>query len=84
MLSQLKAWTEDGKLREISAVPEGAKLGWDSALVTGTIPEDRTAEVAAGVSKHPTVTYNYQRDHTYNLRFTLDVPPHRDPGQAPR
>lgn len=76
ILSQLEAWTEDGKLREISAVLEGAKLGWDSALVAATVPGDRIVEVAAIVSAHPTVTHNYQRDHEFNLWFTIAVPPH--------
>lgn len=75
VLAQLQSWTEEGKLREISAVLEGSTLGWDSALVAGTVPEERIDEVAAVVSAHPTVTHNYAREHTYNLWFTIAVPP---------
>jgi DNA-binding Lrp family transcriptional regulator len=76
ILAQLNAWSDEGKLREISAVLEGSVLGWDSALVAGTVPEERIDEVAAVVSAHPTVTHNYMREHTFNLWFTISVPPH--------
>ncbi|RMG13858.1 MAG: Lrp/AsnC family transcriptional regulator [Planctomycetota bacterium] len=75
VLAQARAWHAEGKLREVSAVLEGAALGWDSALVAGAVPAERIEEVAAAVNRHPTVTHNYQRDHRYNLWFTIAVPP---------
>ncbi len=75
VLAQLRQWHEEGKLREVSAVLEGSTLGWDSALVAGTVPDERIEEVAAVVSAHPTVTHNYRREHTFNLWFTIAVPP---------
>jgi len=62
-------------LREISAVLEGSLLGHQSALATGTIAEHRIEAVAEIVSAHPTVSHNYLRNHTYNLWFTIAVPP---------
>ena len=62
-------------LREISAVLEGSLLGHQSALATGTIPGKRIEAVAEIVSAHPTVSHNYLRNHTYNLWFTIAVPP---------
>jgi siroheme decarboxylase len=75
VLEQLQSWSEEGKLREISAVLEGSRLGYDSALVAGTVAEADIERVADLISQHPTVTHNYQRDHTYNLWFTIAVPP---------
>lgn len=75
VLGQLRAWHDEGKLREVSAVLEGSTLGWDSALVAGTVSEERIEAVAAVVSSHPTVTHNYKREHTFNLWFTIAVPP---------
>jgi DNA-binding Lrp family transcriptional regulator len=72
MLRELKS---EKVLREISAVLEGSLLGHQSALVAGSIPEDRIDEVAAIVSEHPTVSHNYLRNHHYNLWFTIAVPP---------
>lgn len=74
VLSQMRAWTEDGRLREISAVIEGSGVGYESALVAGAIPASDVDRVADIISAHPTVTHNYLRDHAYNLWFTIAVP----------
>ncbi|MDH3519808.1 MAG: hypothetical protein OEM49_05065 [Myxococcales bacterium] len=74
VLEQLRTWCESGVLREISAVLEGGALGYDSALVAGSVPASRLDAVVAVVNGHPTVTHNYLRDHAYNLWFTLAVP----------
>lgn len=74
VIAQLQRWTDDGMLREISAILEGSALGYDSALVAGEVPEARLDDVAEVVNAHPTVTHNYVRDHRYNLWFTIAVP----------
>lgn len=74
VLERVALWKNEGQLREISAVLEGAILGYDSALVCGRIPVDRLNEIAAIVSDHPTVTHNYERRHEWNLWFTIAVP----------
>lgn len=71
----LQRWKDDGILREISAVLEGSAFGWESALVAGRVPADRIDAVAAIVGAHPNVTHNYERNHEFNLWFTLAVPP---------
>jgi DNA-binding Lrp family transcriptional regulator len=74
VLAGLRALSEQKVLREISAVLEGAALGYDSALVAGIVPPDEIERVAEIVSAHPTVTHNYLRNHAYNLWFTLATP----------
>ncbi len=74
VLDQLRAWKEERKLREISAVLEGSLLGYESALCTASVPEEELPRVAAVVNEHPTVSHNYLRDHVYNLWFTIAVP----------
>ncbi len=71
----LRARSEDGTLREISAILEGDAFGWESALVAARVPPERLEAVAAVVNAHPTVTHDYERRHDYNLWFTLAVPP---------
>jgi siroheme decarboxylase len=75
VLAGLRSLTDEKILREISAVLEGSLLGYDSALVAGSVPEDRLERVAEVVNAHPTVTHNYLRNHAYNLWFTIAVPP---------
>lgn len=74
ILAQLRAWKDEGKLREISAVLEGSLLGYESALCTAAVPAENISAAAAAVSGHPTVSHNYLRDHAYNLWFTIAVP----------
>ncbi|MBW2697330.1 MAG: Lrp/AsnC family transcriptional regulator [Deltaproteobacteria bacterium] len=65
-------------LREISAVLEGSALGYESALVAGSVPDERVEEVAEIINEHPTVSHNYTRNHAYNLWFTVAVPKQMD------
>lgn len=74
VLDQFQEWQRTGILREISAVMEGSRLGYDSALVCGVVPRDRLNAVAQIIGKHPTVTHLYERNYDYNLWFTIAVP----------
>ncbi len=74
VLAHLRALEAGGQLREISGVIEGSLLGYDSALVAVTVPEDRLAAVAAVTAACPTVTHAYERRHPMNLWFTIAMP----------
>jgi DNA-binding Lrp family transcriptional regulator len=74
VVAQLRAWSEEGKLREISAVLEGDALGYESALCAGSVPEGLHVRTAAVLAAHPTVTHHYLRDHALDTWFTLAVP----------
>lgn len=75
VLDGLGALAAEKILREISAVLEGSALGYESALVAGSIPEDRLEKTVEAINAHPTVSHNYLRNHHYNLWFTIAVPP---------
>lgn len=74
VLAQLRTWTEDGRLREVSAVLEGSVLGYESALVAAKVPDGEMIRVANLLNEHPTVTHNYERNHEFNLWFTIAMP----------
>jgi DNA-binding Lrp family transcriptional regulator len=74
-IEALAGFSEDGRLREISAVLEGEAFGWESALCCAAIAEEDLDRVVEVVNAHPTVTHDYLRDHDYNLWFTIAVPP---------
>jgi DNA-binding Lrp family transcriptional regulator len=74
VLATLGAWSEEGKLREISGILEGSALGYESALVAGAVDEVELGRVVDLVNEHPTVTHNYLRTHSYNLWYTIAVP----------
>jgi glutamate-1-semialdehyde 2,1-aminomutase len=67
--------TEKGRLiRQISAIFDTAALGYNSTLVAMQVPQKDVDRVAAAINRHPGVTHNYQRDHAWNLWFTLAIP----------
>ena len=74
-LIQLK---RKGVLRQLSAIFDTRKLGYTSSLVAMEIEPDKLEYVAHQINKHPGVSHNYERDHQFNLWFTLAVPPGSD------
>lgn len=64
-------------LREISAIFDSKALGYSSALVAAQAAPEALEACAARVSAHPGVSHNYQREHAFNLWFTLAVAPGR-------
>jgi DNA-binding Lrp family transcriptional regulator len=61
-------------LREICAIFNARYLGFTSALISFQVNEHRIDAVAQIINQHPGVSHNYQREHPYNLWFTLSVP----------
>jgi len=74
-LIQLK---RKGVLRQLSAIYDTRKLGYTSSLVAMEIEPDKLEHVAHQINKHPGVSHNYEREHEFNLWFTLAVPPGTD------
>lgn len=67
-----------GVLRQLSAIFDTRKLGYKSSLVAMAIEPDKLDYVANQVNRHPGVSHNYERNHEYNLWFTLATPPGSD------
>jgi DNA-binding Lrp family transcriptional regulator len=74
-LNKLK---QEGVLRQLSAIFDTRKLGYTSSLVAMEIDSDKLEHVASQINRHPGVSHNYERDHQFNLWFTLAVPPGSD------
>lgn len=67
-----------GVLRQLSAIFDTRKLGYKSSLVAMAITPDNLDYVANQINRHPGVSHNYERNHEYNLWFTLATPPGSD------
>ena len=67
-----------GVLRQLSAIFDTRRLGYTSSLVAMEVEPDKLEYVANQINRHPGVSHNYERDHTFNLWFTLAVPPGAD------
>lgn len=66
---------KSGVLRQLSAIFDTRRLGYTSSLVAMDIEPGRLEHVAKQINRHPGVSHNYERDHEFNLWFTLAVPP---------
>ncbi len=78
MMQRLRVLKDAGIIRQISAIFDTRKLGYKSALVAMAIEPEKLDYVANQVNRHPGVSHNYERNHEYNLWFTLAVPPGAD------
>jgi len=67
-----------GVLRQLSAIFDTRRLGYKSSLVAMEIEPSQLEPVANQINRHPGVSHNYERDHQFNLWFTLAVPPGSD------
>jgi DNA-binding Lrp family transcriptional regulator len=62
-------------IRQISAIFDTRALGYESSLVAAQHDTTRVDSAAAIVNKHPGVSHNYQRNHAFNLWYTIAVSP---------
>ncbi|TLX96322.1 MAG: Lrp/AsnC family transcriptional regulator [Thaumarchaeota archaeon] len=78
IMQRLRMLKEKGIIRQLSAIFDTRKLGYKSALVAMAIEPEKLERVANQINRHPGVSHNYERNHEYNLWFTLAVPPGSD------
>ena len=69
---------KSGILRQLSAIFDTRKLGYKSSLVAMEIEPEKLEFIANQINRHPGVSHNYERNHQFNLWFTLAVPPGSD------
>jgi DNA-binding Lrp family transcriptional regulator len=67
-----------GIIRLIGPVFNPRSLGYRTTLVAMKIPVERMDKVKQVISTHPMVSHCYERDHDFNLWFTLAMPVARD------
>jgi len=72
-LSRIQKMKDDGIIRRIGAVFDGAKLGRVSTLCAARVPLDKLEKFVSVVNANKGVTHNYLRDNEYNVWFTLNA-----------
>ncbi|MBT3266808.1 Lrp/AsnC family transcriptional regulator [Candidatus Poribacteria bacterium] len=65
-------------IRQISAIFDTRSLGYKSSLVAFNVAPDKLTEAVRAINQHPGVSHNYERNHEYNVWFTIAVPPEGD------
>jgi DNA-binding Lrp family transcriptional regulator len=77
-IRRVRGLKELGIVRDIGAIFDSRRLGYQSSLVGMKVDAARLDEAAEVVNSHPGVSHNYARDHDYNLWFTIAAPPARN------
>jgi len=73
VLARVQKMKDEGIIRRIGAVFDGAKLGRVSALFAARVPEDKMDAFVRVVNANRGVTHNYRRSHEYNIWFTANA-----------
>ncbi|MBL4699936.1 MAG: AsnC family transcriptional regulator [Phycisphaeraceae bacterium] len=67
-------------IRQISPIFDTHALGYQSSLVAARVPLEHLEHAASVINEHPGVSHNYQRDHEFNLWYTLAISPDSELG----
>lgn len=71
VMERVRSLKEKGVIRRIGATFEPKKLGYTSTLCAAKVPEEMIDRFVEVVNTYPGVTHNYERDHEYNIWFTI-------------
>ncbi len=76
-LSEAEAFTrvmnmkKNGVIRRIGASYDSRGLHFTSTLCAVKVPPDKIEAVVAAINRYHEVTHNYERNHPYNVWFTV-------------
>ncbi len=75
VLSILQEQKKSNIIRQTSAIFDTKRLGYVSSLVAFKIPSDKISDAVKIINSHPGISHNYERNHDFNIWFTLAVAP---------
>lgn len=71
VIERIKQLKDQRIIRRIGGSFDSGRLGYRSTLVAAKVPAHKLKAAAEILNRYTGVTHNYQRDHLYNLWFTL-------------
>ncbi len=75
VLSILQEEKSNNIIRQTSAIFDTKRLGYSSSLVAFKIADDKIDSAVEIINSHPGISHNYERNHDFNIWFTLAVAP---------
>ncbi len=75
VLDIVQAQKDASIIRQISPIFDTKRLGYNSSLVAFVVAEDDIDEAVELINSHPGISHNYERDHQFNIWFTVAVAP---------
>jgi len=74
VLKHIERLKAKGIIRQIGPVFDARSLGYLTTLVAVRVPESKLDKAEQVIIEHPGVSHGYQRDHYFNIWFTLAIP----------
>jgi uroporphyrinogen-III synthase/DNA-binding Lrp family transcriptional regulator len=72
VFARIKRLSASGKIRKMGPIIDARKVGLGASTLVGMrVAHERIEEVAEIVNNYEEVSHNYERDHEYNLWFTV-------------
>jgi len=78
VMEHIRRLKAKGIVREIGPVLDSRRLGYQTTLVAMKVSQDYLEKAAKIINEHPGVSHGYEREHRFNLWFTLSLPPQAD------
>ncbi len=75
VLSILQEEKKNNIIRQTSAIFDTKRLGYSSSLVAFKIAPEKIDDAVKIINAHPGISHNYERNHDFNIWFTLAVAP---------
>ena len=75
VLEILKEQKEANIIRQTSAIFDTKRLGYKSSLVAFKIQPEQINAAVKILNSHPGISHNYERNHDFNIWFTMAVAP---------
>ena len=75
VLKTIKEQKDASIIRQISPIFDTKRLGYKSTLVAFSVKKDDIDRAIKIINSHPGVSHNYERDHDFNIWFTIAVAP---------
>ncbi len=74
VIRRIAALKTNGIVRQISPVLDARKLGYQSTLIAMKVGKEKTGLAEKTLNGHPGVSHAYEREHEFNIWFTLSMP----------
>jgi DNA-binding Lrp family transcriptional regulator len=78
VIEHIKKLEAAGIVREIGPVLDSRRLGYQTTLVAMKVSQDYLEKASQIINEHPGISHGYEREHHFNLWFTLSLPPQAD------
>ena len=75
VLDILKKEKKNSIIRQISPIFDTKRLGYKSSLVAFRVDKNDIDKAVEVINSHPGVSHNYERNHDFNIWFTIAVAP---------